>query len=149
MKKLTNFLKNFAIDYVIKYLTDNKDEVVAKLNKEINVPILNEKQEKELLDAIYDTTLVVVKGIKQMLPALIAKQVLPLVIKPVKKWILKHFKGIEKIAYLVDYMEKPNDADKKIEELSKENIIQESKIKSMRNDMNELKLDFQKWKKNA
>ena len=54
MKKLTNFLKNFAI----------KDEVVAKLNKEINVPILNEKQEKELLDAIYDTTLTVVKGIK-------------------------------------------------------------------------------------
>ena len=65
MSKLTNFLKNFAIDYVIKYLTDNKDEVVAKLNKEINVPILNEKQEKELLDAVYDTTLVVVKGIKK------------------------------------------------------------------------------------
>ena len=149
MKKLTDFLKGFAIDYVIKYLTDNKDEVVAKLNKEINVPILNEKQEKQLLDAIYDSTLVVVKGIKQMIPALIAKQVLPLVIKPVKKWILKHFKGIEKIAYLVDYMEKPNDADKKIEELTKENIIMESKIKSMRNDMNELKLDFQKWKKNA
>ena len=64
MKELTNFLKNFAIDYVIKYLTDNKDEVVKKLNKEINVPILNEKQEKELLDANYDSTLTVVKGIK-------------------------------------------------------------------------------------
>ena len=65
MKKLTDFLKGFAIDYVIKYLSDNKDEVVAKLNKEINGPILNEKQEKELLDAIYDTTLTVVKGIKK------------------------------------------------------------------------------------
>ena len=64
MKKLTNFLKNFAIDYVIKYLSDNKDEVVEKLNKEINLPILNEKQEKELLDAIYESTLTVVKGIK-------------------------------------------------------------------------------------
>ena len=64
MTKLTNFLKNFAIDYVIKYLTDNKDEVVKKLNKDINVPILNEKQEKELLDAIYDATLTVVKGVK-------------------------------------------------------------------------------------
>ena len=64
MKKLTNFLKNFAIDYVIKYLTNNKDEVVAKLNKEIDLPILSEKQEKDLLDAIYDTTLTVVKGIK-------------------------------------------------------------------------------------
>ena len=30
MKKLTDFLKNFAIDYVIKYLTNNKDEVVPK-----------------------------------------------------------------------------------------------------------------------
>ena len=49
MKKLTNFLKNFAIDYVIKYLTNNKDEVVAKLNKEINVTILNEKQDKEVI----------------------------------------------------------------------------------------------------
>jgi len=65
MKKLTDFLKNFAIDYVIKYLVANKEEVVSKLNKEINVPILNEKQEKELLDAIYDTTLIVVKGIKK------------------------------------------------------------------------------------
>ena len=65
MKKLTDFLKNFAIDYVIKYLTNNKDEVVAKLNKEIDLPILSEKQEKDLLDAIYDTTLTVVKGIKK------------------------------------------------------------------------------------
>ena len=64
MNKLTNFLKNFAIDYVIKYLTDNKDEVVAKLNKELDIPILSESQEKKLLDAIYDSTLTVVKGIK-------------------------------------------------------------------------------------
>jgi len=84
-----------------------------------------------------------------MIPALIAKQVLPLVKKPIKNWLLKHFKGIEKISYLVDYMEKPNEADKKIEELVKENIILESKIKNMRNEVNELKLDFQKWKKNA
>ena len=64
MNKLMNFLKGFAIDYVIKYLIDNKEEVVTKLNKEINLPILSEKQEKELLDAIYDSTLTVVKGIK-------------------------------------------------------------------------------------
>ena len=64
MKKLTDFLKSFAIDYVIKYLNDNKDEVVKKLNSEINLPILNEKQEKQLLDAIYESTLTVVRGIK-------------------------------------------------------------------------------------
>ena len=115
MKKLTDFLKGFAIDYVIKYLNDNKDEVVAKLNKEINVPILNEKQEKELLDAIYDTTLVVVKGIKQMLPALIISKVVPKVLD----MVLKQFKGIDKIDKLVDYMEKDNEADNKIKLLEK------------------------------
>ena len=115
MKKLTDFLKGFAIDYVIKYLTDNKEEVVAKLNKEINVPILNEKQEKELLDAVYDTTLVVVKGIKQMIPALIISKVVPKVID----MVLKQFKGIEKIDKLVDYMEKDNEADQKIKLLEK------------------------------
>ena len=115
MKKLTNFLKNFAIDYVIKYLTDNKDEVVAKLNKEINVTILNEKQEKELLDAVYDTTLTVVKGIKQVLPALIIQRVVPKVID----MILKQFKGIDKIDKLVEYMEQDNEADQKIKLLEK------------------------------
>ena len=64
MKKLTDFLKGFAIDYVIKYLTDNKDEVIKKLNHELDIPVLTESQEKKLLDAIYDTTLTVVKGIK-------------------------------------------------------------------------------------
>ena len=49
---------------MIKYLVDNKDEVVKKLNQEISIPILNEKQEGELLEAIYDSTLTVVKGIK-------------------------------------------------------------------------------------
>ena len=115
MKKLTDFLKGFAIDYVIKYLTDNKEEVVAKLNKEINVPILNEKQEKELLDAIYDTTLVVVKGIKQMITALIISKVVPKGID----MVLKRFKGIDKIDKLVDYMEKDNEADNKIKLLEK------------------------------
>ena len=28
MKKLTDFLKNFAIDYVVRYLQDNKKEVI-------------------------------------------------------------------------------------------------------------------------
>ena len=65
MKKLTDFLTGFAIDYVIKYLKNNKAEVVNKLNKEIDLPILNEKQEGELLEAIYESTLTVVKGIKK------------------------------------------------------------------------------------
>ena len=79
---------------------------------------------------------------------MIAGKILKLVLPKIVDHIVKSFK-LHKIEKLIDYMEKPNDADKKIEELTKENIIMESKIKSMRNDMNELKLDFQKWKKNA
>ncbi len=124
MKKLTNFLKNFAIDYVIKYLTDNKDEVVKKLNKEINLPILSENQEKELLEAIYDTTLTVVKGIKQMLPAMIIKAVVPKVLE----LVLRQFKGIEKISKLVDYMEKPNEADEGVKEIKQLLVSKDLKI---------------------
>ena len=138
MKKLTDFLKGFAIDYVIKYLNDNKDEVVAKLNKEINVPILNEKQEKELLDAIYDTTLVVVKGIKQMIPAIIISKVVPKVLD----MVLKQFKGIEKIPYLVKYMEEDNEADDKIKLLEKATV-------QLADEIDDLKKELEKWKKNV
>ena len=65
MKKLTDFLKNFAIDYVIKYLQNNKTEVIKVANKQVDLPILNEKQEAELMDAIYDVLLTIVKGIKK------------------------------------------------------------------------------------
>ena len=62
-KILSLVLKQFPgierIDKLIRYMDEPNDA-----DKEINVPILNEKQEKELLDAVYDTTLVVVKGIK-------------------------------------------------------------------------------------
>ncbi len=63
--KLALFLKKFAIDYVIKCLESNKAEVIKAANKEVNLPILNEKQEAELMDAIYDVLLTVVKGIKK------------------------------------------------------------------------------------
>tara|TARA_R100000808_G_scaffold19141_2_gene41677 strand:+ start:3799 stop:3996 length:198 start_codon:yes stop_codon:yes gene_type:complete len=65
MNKLATFLKNFAIDYVVRYLQDNKKEVIKVANKEVNLPILNEKQEADLMDAIYDVLLAVVKGIKK------------------------------------------------------------------------------------
>ena len=135
MKKLTDFLKGFAIDYVIKYLNDNKDEVVAKLNKEINVPILNEKQEKELLDAIYDTTLVVVKGIKQMLPAMIIKAVIPKVLD----MLLRQFKGIEKIEKIVRYMEEENDADREIKKLKDEIALLKSGQEQLASEIDKIK----------
>ena len=63
MNKLANFLKGFAIDYVLKYMKDNKALLIEKANKKIDLPILSEKQEAELLEAVYDASLSMVKGI--------------------------------------------------------------------------------------
>jgi len=59
-----------------------------------------------------------------MLPAMIVKAVVPKVLNIV----LKQFKGIEKIKYLVDYMEKPNDADKGVQELRQLLVSKDLKI---------------------
>tara|TARA_Y100000593_G_scaffold83212_1_gene156682 strand:+ start:336 stop:593 length:258 start_codon:yes stop_codon:yes gene_type:complete len=59
-----------------------------------------------------------------MLPAMIIKAVVPKVLDIV----LKQFKGIEKIKYLVDYMEKPNDADKGVQELRQLLVSKDLKI---------------------
>lgn len=50
-----------------------------------------------------------------MLPAMIIKAVVPKVLD----MVLKQFKGIEKIPYLVKYMEDENEADQKIKLLEK------------------------------
>ena len=77
-----------------------------------------------------------------MIPALIAKQVLPLIKKPIKNWLLKHFKGIEKISYLVDYMENENETDKQVK-------LHEEALKGLSSEIDELKKDMEKWKKNV
>ena len=65
MKKLVAFLQKYALDYVVKYLKNNKQEVIKKANAKVNLPILNEKQEAELMDAIYEVVVDVVEGIKE------------------------------------------------------------------------------------
>ena len=69
MKKMAEFLKSFAmsygVDFVIEYLENNKDEVIKKANKKLNLPVLNEKQEAQLLEASFDMGLEMVKGIKE------------------------------------------------------------------------------------
>ena len=64
MNKLAKFLQKFAMDYVIKYLKNNKAEVIKTANAKVNLPILNEKQEAELMEAIYEVVIDVVEGIK-------------------------------------------------------------------------------------
>ena len=65
MNKLGAFLKGFAIDYVVKYMTENKSLVIEKANKKLNVPILNEKQEAEILEICYDISLDMIKGVSK------------------------------------------------------------------------------------
>ena len=65
MNKLGQFLQKFALDYVIKYLKNNKSVVIESANAKVNLPILNEKQEAELMEAIYEVLIDVVEGIKK------------------------------------------------------------------------------------
>ena len=65
MNKLGMFLQRFALDYVVKYLKNNKADVIKKVNVKVNLPILNEKQEAELMEAIYEVVVDVVEGIKK------------------------------------------------------------------------------------
>ena len=65
MNKLGLFLQKFALDYVVKYLKNNKVDVIKSANAKINLPILNEKQEAELMEAIYEVVIDVVEGIKK------------------------------------------------------------------------------------
>ena len=65
MNKLGQFLQKFALDYVVKYLKNNKAQVIKAANAKVNLPILNEKQEAELMDAIYEVVIDVVEGIKK------------------------------------------------------------------------------------
>ena len=45
MNKLAKFLQKFAMDYVVKYLKNNKADVIKTANAKVNLPILNEKLE--------------------------------------------------------------------------------------------------------
>ena len=65
MNKLGQFLQKFALDYVMKYLRNNKADVIKAANKKINLPILDEKQEAELMEAVYEVVIDVVGGIKK------------------------------------------------------------------------------------
>ncbi len=59
-----------------------------------------------------------------MLPAMIIKAVIPKVLE----LVLKRFKGIEKINSLVEYMEKPNEADKGVKEIKQLLVSKDLKI---------------------
>tara|TARA_R100000808_G_C2149561_1_gene157982 strand:+ start:139 stop:360 length:222 start_codon:yes stop_codon:yes gene_type:complete len=73
-----------------------------------------------------------------VIPAIVLQKLIPKVLEV----ILKQFKGIEKIPYLVKYMEDENEADQKIKILEK-GFVQ------LAEEIDALKKELQKWKKNV
>ena len=61
MNKLMNFLKTFAVSYIVEQLKKNKAELIKEANKKIDVRFLNEKQEAELLEIGFDMSLEMVQ----------------------------------------------------------------------------------------
>lgn len=57
--------KNMIEEWVEKKLSDpkTKEEVVAKWNDSVNIPILNEKVEEKIFSAIYDSAVAVIKKV--------------------------------------------------------------------------------------
>tara|TARA_R100000005_G_C4986851_1_gene194965 strand:+ start:239 stop:415 length:177 start_codon:yes stop_codon:yes gene_type:complete len=43
-------------DMIMKYLfnDENKDKIIDELNKNVNIPIINEDTEEKIISAIYD-----------------------------------------------------------------------------------------------
>tara|TARA_R100001594_G_scaffold129648_2_gene168334 strand:+ start:502 stop:699 length:198 start_codon:yes stop_codon:yes gene_type:complete len=65
MNKLGAFLEKFVIDYGVKYVKNNKEKVIKIANDKINLPILNEKQEAELMEVVYEILVEVAEGLKK------------------------------------------------------------------------------------
>ena len=73
-----------------------------------------------------------------MIPALLLKKIVPKVLEIV----LKQFKGIEKIDRLVKYMENENETDKQVN-------LHDKALKGLASEIDDLKEDMEKWKKNV
>ena len=65
MSKFSQWLINFSTDYFVKYLVDNKALVIEKINKKFDVPLLNEKQEADLLGIVHEIIVAVAKDMKK------------------------------------------------------------------------------------
>ena len=70
-----------------------------------------------------------------MIPAMIIKAVIPKVLDI----ILRQFKGIEKIQYLVKYMEEENDADREIKKIKDEIALLKNGQEQLANEIDSKK----------
>ena len=53
MNKLVAVIKKLAIEMILN--DDIKVKMIASLNKKINIPLISEKTEAELMDALYES----------------------------------------------------------------------------------------------
>ena len=58
MSKLAGVIQNL----IIKFLLSNKDKIIAGINKKIDLPWASEKDEKELIEGIWE---VIEEGVKE------------------------------------------------------------------------------------
>ena len=54
-------MQKMIADYIFN--DEMKDKIVKELNANINIPIINEKTEGKIIEAIYETLESVVKGV--------------------------------------------------------------------------------------
>ena len=54
MGKFAKLFEKLIKKYAIQFLKSKKDETITKWNKKIDLPLLNEKDEKELLEGLWN-----------------------------------------------------------------------------------------------
>ena len=52
--KFANIIKKLALKFLFDALDKNKDKVIASINKKLNLPLMDEQDEGELFEAIYE-----------------------------------------------------------------------------------------------
>ena len=52
-------LKHIVVDYIFN--DEMKEKIVKELNENVNIPIISEKTEEKILDAVYDSVEEVIK----------------------------------------------------------------------------------------
>ena len=52
--KFANIIKKLALKFLFDALDKNKDKVIASINKKLNLPLMDDQDESELFEAIYE-----------------------------------------------------------------------------------------------
>ena len=53
MNKFLKAIKNLGLKFALKQIRSKKDKILDGINKKMDLPLLNEKEERELLDGIW------------------------------------------------------------------------------------------------